>query len=234
MVSASGTYSFSLTVLGVVEEAWERCQFRIDALEGWQIRRARQTLQLQMLQWSTRGINLWAIEQVGPLSMALGLQSLQTLPGTADVLEVTVTRSGVEFILSPMARDQYVAISNKTLVSRPTQYWVEKTLPWPTLVFYPLEDLGTDTLIYWRLRQLQDVSASAQGIDIPPLFYEAICGGLASRIADKWVTPKSHPEIWRDLRTDLRASAKASYGEAFMNDRERPPFVIQPNLDGMW
>jgi hypothetical protein len=224
-MATSGTYAFTLDAGQIITEAWERCQMLPEALKGWQLRSARVSLNLMFLEWATRGINLWAVEKVGPTALTAGVATIATGAGTIDLLEATVTRSGQELMLTPMGRDDYVGIPNKATTGRPAQYWVEKILPAPVIHLYPTPENSTDTFTYYRLRQLQDISTYAQNADAPALFLEAICSGLAARIALKWVKDPN-------LRGELRQLAVSCFKEAFAQDTERVGLSLTPDFSG--
>lgn len=224
-MATSGTYDFTLDAGGIIAEAWERCQFNAEAMKGWQLRSARVSLNLMMLQWAARGLNLWAVEQVGPTVLTQGSGIITTAPGTIDILELTCTRSGVENLMTPIGRDDYVALPVKTQQGRPNTFWVERVLPTPKIHLYPFPENSTDTLTYWRLRQIQDVSAYSQSLDAPALFLEAACSGLAARIAGKWVKDPV-------LRNELRGVATAAFKEASGQDTERVGLSLTPDLSG--
>lgn len=224
-MATSGTYAFNLDAGGVIAESWERCQFNAESMKGWQLRSARVSLNLMMIQWAARGLNLWAVEQVGPTLLTQGEGIITTPVGTIDILEITVTRNGIENTMAAIGRDDYVALPIKTQQGRPNTFWVERVLPTPKIHLYPYPENSTDLLTYWRLRQLQDVSAYSQSLDAPQLFLEAACAGLAARIAAKWVKDPV-------LRNELRGAAAAAFKDASGQDTERVGLSLTPDLSG--
>jgi len=47
-------------------------------------------------------------------------------------------------------------------------------------------------MVYWAIRQLEDVTASNQDADIPYRWNECICAGLASKMSLKFANEKFH------------------------------------------
>jgi hypothetical protein len=220
-MTTSGTYSFSLDAAEIMAEAWERCGKDAATLEGAQARSARRSLNLMFVDWSARAGSgtLWAVERQ-TLALVAGTVSYTLPVGTVDVVEANISDGSTETVLTPLTRDQYAAIPVKTTQARPSQFWVERITPLPVLHLYAAPDQAC-TLIYYRIRQIQDIATLAQTPDAPTLWLEAICAGLAARLAQKWA-----PE--RQL--DLGQAASLAYSAAAGETRERAPFLAQPNL----
>ena len=54
------TNDFNLNIGEIVEEAYERAG--LEARTGYDYRTARRSIDMMMLEWQNRGINLWTIE----------------------------------------------------------------------------------------------------------------------------------------------------------------------------
>ena len=61
-MATSNTSSFNLDISDIFEEAFERAGKELTG--GYSIRTARRSLNLLMLEWASRQVNLWTIEQV--------------------------------------------------------------------------------------------------------------------------------------------------------------------------
>lgn len=219
-MTTSGTYTFSLDASDIMAEAWERCGKDPATLEGAQTRSARRSFNLMFIDWSNAGAsNLWAVERQ-TLSLTAGTNSYTLPVGTVDVIEANLFDGTTETVLTPLTRDQYAAIPVKTIQARSSQFWVERILPLPVIHLYATPDQAY-TLIYYRLRQLQDVGAMTETMDAPTLWLEAICAGLAARLAQKWAP---------DRQVDLGQAAVLAYAKAAGETRERAPFTAQPNM----
>jgi hypothetical protein len=60
-VATSGAVSFSPDVGELVEEAYERAGLQM--VSGYDLRTARRSLDLMLMEWANRGINLWCVEE---------------------------------------------------------------------------------------------------------------------------------------------------------------------------
>jgi len=61
MASTSGTTVFNLDLVEMVEEAFERCGSQ--SRTGYDLKTARRSLNLMLVEWANRGINLWTVEE---------------------------------------------------------------------------------------------------------------------------------------------------------------------------
>jgi hypothetical protein len=214
-VTSSGAYTFNPAADDLLNEAWERLGKTPAEISGDVARAARRSLQYMLIDWTNRGVNLWQIDSA-TVTMNAGTNAYTMPIGTADVLEITVSVGGVDRLLAPIGRSDYVAIPVKTTQSVPTQYWVERTNPYPIVHIYPTPD-ASYTATYWRLRQPQDIGLLANTPDAPVLWGDALAAGLAARLAVKYAP-------------DRVAVLKADAAEALMNargeNRDRVPLRI--------
>ena len=58
-MATSGTTSFTLDVSDIMEEAYERAGLELRS--GYDYKTARRSLDLLMLEWQNRGLNLWTV-----------------------------------------------------------------------------------------------------------------------------------------------------------------------------
>ena len=217
--SVAPSYAYVPSLDELLTEAWERCGKSPTILNGDVVRSARRSLQLMMIDWSNRGANLWQIEQRA-LTLAAGQPSVTLTPELVDVLQATVSVSGNDLVVTPISRDEYVSIPNKSLASRPTQYWVERVVPAPVVWLFPTPDQAYQ-LTAWCLRQPQDVLAFSAGADAPLLYAEAVTAGLAARLSLKFA-----PERYQQLSGEAATAYRNATGE----DRERVPLRVTPRL----
>ena len=61
-MATSGTYAFDMPIGDVVIEAFDRCEVRGTALTRNHMLSARRSINLELLEWSNRGVNLWAVK----------------------------------------------------------------------------------------------------------------------------------------------------------------------------
>ena len=124
-------------------------------------------------------------------------------------------------MLAPISRDEYAALpAPATKSTLPTQFWVERVNPQPILHVYPVPSAAL-TLTYNRVRLPQDFSALSQGVESPVLWSEAVCAGMAAKMALKFAP---------DRFTTLKGLAEEAYNAAAVENRERVPLSIMPEL----
>jgi hypothetical protein len=128
-MSTSGTASFNLEFRDIAEEAYERCGIEIRT--GYDLRTARRSMNLLLIEWSNRGINLWTVEQ-GQIPMVTG-QGLYPLPtDTVDLMDMVIrqnnasTSNQIDINISRIAEPTYMSIPNKLTTGRPIQVYVNR------------------------------------------------------------------------------------------------------------
>lgn len=128
-MSTSGTSVFNLEFKDMAEEAYERCG--IEQRAGYDLRTARRSMNLMLIEWANRGINLWTVEQ-GQISMVTG-QGLYPLPiDTVDLMDMVIrqnnanTSNQIDINISRIAEPTYMSIPNKLTNGRPIQVYVNR------------------------------------------------------------------------------------------------------------
>lgn len=185
-MTTSGTAVWTPDLTEIIEEAGERCGYEIRS--GYDLRTARRSLNLLLSDWANRGVNLWTIEQ-GVVPMIPG-SATYTLPAdTVDLIEhVTRTGSGSsqqDINLTRISISTYSTIPNKTSTGRPLQIWIERQNT-PRFTVWPVPDDSTQyTVVYWRLRRVQDAGDGVNTLDMPFRFVPALIAGLAYYLALK-------------------------------------------------
>ena len=128
-MNTSGTTTFNLDLNNLIEEAFERCG--ADLRTGYDFRTARRSLNLLTIEWASRGINLWTIEQ-GQITLNPN-QAIYALPNdTIDLLDqVTRQNAGssanqTDVNVSRISESTYSTIPNKLTTGRPIQVWINR------------------------------------------------------------------------------------------------------------
>ncbi len=130
----------------------------------------------------------------------------------------------IDRILYPLSETDYAAITNKTQEGLPTSFFYNRQSPTPnvTLWLVPSQTTGPYVLQYWATYQIQDANLGMlQTPDIPYRFFEALCAGIAARLAQKFA-----PDKWMQLKAD----ATMQWEEAALADTEKASLYIAPNL----
>ena len=170
----------------IFEEAYERAGLELNT--GYDLRTARRSLNIMLLEWQNRGLNLFTIDE-GTLSISAGTATYTMPIDTIDVIEHNIrTGTGttqVDTALERISVSNYAAQSNKNTTGKPTQIYVQRLATETKVTLWPVPD--TDyTLAYFRLKGI-DGLASGVGTTaaIPPRFIPCLVAGLAYQIAMK-------------------------------------------------
>ena len=115
----------------------------------------------------------------------------------------------------------YATIPNKLSEGRPLQLWIQR-LATPQITVWPVPDAtSTYTLVYWRLRRIQDAGNGVNTADIPFRFLPALVAGLAYYLALK--IPGGI-----DRLPVLQQQYDAAWDAAISEDREKATLRLVP------
>ena len=225
-MATSGTTAFDMNFTEIAEEAWERAGREMRS--GYDLRTARRSMNLLTIEWQNRGINMWTIDS-GTVSLTTGT-SQYTLPAdTIDLMEQairtnageTATQSDVS--ISRISVSTYSSIPNKLTQGKPIQIWVERLAAAPRVNVWPVPDSNDYTLIYWRMRRIEDAGTGIQPPDMNFRFFPCLVAGLAYQIALKT------PELEGRLPL-LKAEYEAQFLLASGEDREKTSVRFVPRF----
>jgi hypothetical protein len=223
-MATSGTATFNLDLVELVEEAYERAGSEMRT--GYDLKTARRSLNLLFADWANRGLNMWTFEE-GSLGLLNGVATYALPADTVDLLEHVVrTGSGSDAVdanLSRISLSTYANIFNKASAGVPVNLLVTRTGT-PSVTLWPVPDAdAVYTLVYWRMRRIQDASGSTTTMDVPFRFVPALTAGLAYYLALK--VPSGYERL---------PLLKAQYDEAWQlateEDREKAPVRLVPRV----
>jgi len=217
-MTVSGSKNFELDVAEYVEEAFERCGLEVRT--GYDLKTARRSLNLLLADWANRGLNRWTIKQRSLTTVtADGEYDLST--DVIDVLSVVVRRSGTDYSLERLSRDQFLTIPNKTTQGRPNQFFLDRQLT-PNLKIWPVPENSTDVVIYDALTRMDDADDYTNTMDLPFRFYPCLAAGLAYYIALKRAPNRVQM---------LKAVYEEEFDRAATEDRDRSSFNVVPKYE---
>jgi hypothetical protein len=204
------------------EEAYERAGLSMRS--GYDLKTVRRSLNLMLLEWQNRGLNLFSID-AGSLPLVVGTATYTLPAGTIDLIEQQLrTGAGtgqLDTALERISVATYAQQTNKNLRSRPTQVFIQRLPTSVTATVWPVPDSNAYTLAYYRLKGMDGLVSGVGGdvTNIPPRFVPALVAGLAYYVATK------RPE------TGERAILlKQVYDEQFAlaagEDEERAPLYL--------
>ena len=216
-MTVSGSTNFELDVADYIEEAFERCGLEVCTV--YDLKRAKRSMNLLFADWANRGLNQWTIEQRS-FTVTSNDGDYTLGADVIDILSLVVRRSGTDYAISRISRDEYLNIPTKTTQGRPTQYFVDRQIT-PVLKIWPLPDNSTDTILYDALTRVDDAGNYTNTIGIPFRFYPALAAGLAYYIGIKRAP---------DRVQMLKSLYEEELGRAMEEDRDRASFRIAPDL----
>jgi len=192
-MATSGTTAFNLTIDDIVEEAYERCGLQTNS--GYDLKKARTSLNILFSEWGNRGIHLWKTE-LQEVELVSGTSTYNTPSTTNDVLEAYIsTGSGsgdyTDISLTKIDRSTYAALPNKGSTGTPSQYYVDRQLT-PTITLYQTPDASTYTYLkYYTLNRIEDAGAYGNNADLPFRFIPCMISGLAFYLSLKYSPQKT-------------------------------------------
>jgi len=223
-MATSGTATFNLDLVEIVEEAFERCGSEMRT--GYDLKTARRSLNLLFADWANRGINMWTFEQ-GTVNLTPG-QATYPLPNdTVDLIE-HVIRTGAgsastqaDLTITRISVSTYATIPNKLVQGRPIQIWIER-LDTPRFTVWPVPDATQPwQLIYWRLRRIDDAGSGTNTMDMPFRFIPAMIAGLAYQLSMKIPGAIDRMQV-------LKAQYDEAWALASEEDREKAAVRFVP------
>lgn len=216
-MTVSGSTDFELDVADYIEEAFERCGLEVRT--GYDLKTAKRSMNLMFADWANRGLNQWTIEQ-RTITVTSNDGDYDLGTDVIDILSLVVRRSGTDYALDRISRDEYLNIPTKTTQARPTQFFVDRQIT-PVLKLWPLPDNNTDVIIYDALTRLDDADTYTNTLGVPFRFYPALAAGLAY-----YISVKRAP----DRMQMLKALYEEELNRAMDEDRDRASFRVAPDL----
>tara|TARA_R110000851_G_scaffold114339_6_gene239619 strand:+ start:6500 stop:7168 length:669 start_codon:yes stop_codon:yes gene_type:complete len=215
-MATSSSVDFEIDVAEYIEEAFERCGIEIRT--GYDLRSARRSMNLLFADWANRGLNQWTITQ---RTQALTASDADYTLGSdvIDILSMVVRRSGTDFSMTRISRDDYINLPTKTTTGRPSQFFLDRQIT-PNLKIWSAPENSTDVLIYDALTRIQDADASVNTVDIPFRFYPCLTAGLAYYLAMKRAP---------DRIKILKAVYEEEFERAAAEDRDRASLSLTPS-----
>jgi hypothetical protein len=222
-MTTSGTTTFNLSIEEMVAEAFERCGMQIT--NGNQLKSARRSLNLIFMEWASRGLNLWTIEeQAIPLTTnspewPLDLDTVDILTAVirdysqGQVTDISIDRIGMS---------EYLNVPDKTTLARPAQYYVQRTIQ-PKVFLYPAPGGGGGPyeLRFYRMRRIEDAGNYTNVAEVDFRFLPCLIAGLAYQLSLKYAVPRTPA---------LKQLYEEEYARAASEDRDRASVYFVPEV----
>ena len=227
-MATSGTYSFNPALGEVVLYAYNLVGIRPAALLQEHFESARMATNMMLSRWSSQGVNLWCVDmEIVPLVQGTTTYSVpsDTIVMLDAYISTTTGSSTIDRIITPVSRTEYASYPNKAQQGFPTVFWFDRTLA-PNVTLWPVPDGTQTSMIYYRVRQVQDSNLqNGEQVEIPYYFMEALAFGLAQRLAMIWAP---------DRVAVLKPLADEAYQIAASQNVETANFYVSPSLSGYW
>lgn len=219
-MATSGTTDFNLQIDDLIEESFERCGMRMT--NGYQLTSARRSLNLLFLDWASRGLNLWTIEEA-TYPLVQGSRELILASDTVNVLSAVIrlTNSGptTDITIDRISREEYLDVPDKTTQARPSQYYVQRSNP-TTVYLYPAADQNY-TFVYYRIRRIQDAGDYTNTADVNFRFLPCLASGLAYMLSLKYAPERAGP---------LKQIYEEDFQRAALADRDTASVHFVPDV----
>jgi hypothetical protein len=210
----------------IIEHAFRRAGVGVEKQTPDTVQLARDNLFFLFASYSNRGLPLWCVEEVS-IPIVAGTKMYECPAGTVDVMMVNlrsvVGATYTDRPITRMSRDQYFLLPNKEVSGTPVQYWYDRQLE-PTLTLWPVPTDATQTLRVVRQRQIGDVGALTEQLDIPVRWIEATIWQLAKRIV------LSLPGLDPQTKQIVIQMAAENQIETEAEDVDNAPVMFQPDI----
>ena len=226
-MATSGTTAFDMDFTEIAEEAWERAGREMRS--GYDLRTARRSMNLMTIEWQNRGLNLWTIDQQTQ-ALTAGTSQYTLMTDTIDLLDHVIrTNAGnsatqSDLTISRIGVSTYASIPNKLSQGRPIQIWIERLRDAPRVNLWPVPDNNTYTLVYWRMRRIEDAGNGVETADMNFRFLPCLVAGLAYHIAMK------DPDLVARVPI-LKQAYDEQYSLAAGEDREKTSEHLVPRVN---
>ena len=189
-MAVSGTYAFNLDLSDAMEEAFERAGLELRS--GYDYKTARRSLDLLMLEWQNRGLNLWTVKNAshtltaGTAAYGLSAERIEIIEASLRT-DVGDSSNQSDLTMERISAVQYSHLTNKLTQGRPLQYYVERSPSNITINMWPVPDSQeTYTFVYYYLERIEDSGKPASNnMDVPDRYLPCLVSGLAYNIALK-------------------------------------------------
>lgn len=218
-MATSGTFA-TFDIMTLLEEAYERAGLELKS--GYDLRTGIRSFNFLMAEWANKGLNMWTIEQ--ETEALVYNQAAYTLEAnTVDVIDVVLRNaSNTDITLERLSETQYSMVPDKTQIGTPNSYYVQRlNTDTPIITLWQVPSDATQTLVYWRLRRIEEAGSVYNTPDVPFRFIPPLVSGLAFQIAMK----KN-----QSIAPALKVIYEEDWNNAADEDRDRASVFFYPDV----
>jgi hypothetical protein len=144
---------------------------------------------------------------------------------TLALRELYFGNNSREIQMARLNRDDYTNLPNKNFTAnQPYQFWFDRTIPQATVYLWPTPSDPFIQMTVWYQRQIMDVGALTDELEVPQRWYEAVVFMLAHRMSLEL------PQVAMDRVNYLEKMADRFYSEAEAEERDKSPIYLAPNI----
>lgn len=225
-MATSGTFVFNPELAELMDEAFERARIDPAHITARHIRSARRSISFMLVDWATKDYHdfrisqesFTVVESQGVYTAGTDFDITDT--NLLDVLQMSLTRNGVDTPVTMVGRSEYLDIPEKTTEGRPDRCFIDKQRDGLVFTFWPVPENSTDIITFNAVRKFEDSDTAADNADIPYHMYDAFAADLAWRLSEKYSPP--------ELEQALFGKASAKFRDAQNAVRERGDVRIVP------
>jgi hypothetical protein len=168
--------------------------------------------------------NEWLWYDIDP-GFTVPYYRIRAISGTLSLRELFFGNNSTEITMARLNRDDYTNLPNKNFTAnQPFQFWFNRTIPQSKLYLWPVPSDPFVQMTVWYSRQIDDVGALTDELEVPQRWYEATVMMLAHRMSLEL------PGVPLERVQYLEAQAEKYLGQAEAEERDRSPITMAPNI----
>lgn len=185
---------------------------------------ALRVLNRMLKAWQNKGYSVFTMTG-GTLTLTTAASYTLSPVRPMSIHNARLKRSGIEIPMVEMTREEYDSLPVKTTTGIPTQFYYDRQREAAVLYIWPvLATAAGETVEYTYQREIEDVTALGDTVDMPVEYYDAVVYGLAARLADDF-------ELESGAVNRVIARAQQMEDDAFAFDQEGSVFFAGPYAD---
>lgn len=169
--------------------------------------------------------NEWLWYDIDPGQSVQYYRMRETGGNTLAVREFYIGDNSREIQMARLNRDDYTNLPNKNFpANQPYQFWFDRTIPQPTIYLWPTPSDPFIQMTVWYSRQIMDVGALTDELEVPQRWYEATIFMLSHRLSLEL------PAVPDARIAYLEKMANQFLYEAEEEERDKSPIYFAPNI----
>ena len=212
-MTTSGSYVFDPSFSAILDESAERAGMDPATLSSRHIQSAKMSLNLLLTHWAAEdGDAAFRIDRLSATVLS-GVSYFDPSSGVFDLVDVVIAYNGAttDAPMNRIGQQDYLNIADKTASGQPTLFYVDQGTPnAPRVYLWPVPDADC-VFTYDAMRHSQTVQSLANTLDTGRLWMDAICAGVALRLAEKYNTARV-PMLMSQASTSYASARKGSKG----------------------